>query len=104
MAAPGSGRAAAAPLVVWRRVVTRSVVTAGVVALAAGCGGTPRIATGLLATAKTRLIALVNATGRSVGSHRDFVPVPSADGLPGHKKVLAFSVRDPGAHPAQGPG
>ena len=90
-------------MVVWRRVVTRSVVTAGVVLLAAGCGGTPRIATGSLATAKTRVIALVNATGRSVGSHIDFVPVHSADELPCNKKLLAFSIGDTGAHQAEVP-
>lgn len=71
--------------------------------MAAGCGGTPRIASGTLAQAKARVIALLNATGGTVASNVGFVPVHDADELPCKKKLLGYSVGDTGAHQAEVP-
>lgn len=79
------------------------VAAAFAVVLGAGCAGTPRIASGHLADAKARVVALVNATGRSVGSRLSFVPAQSADELPCKKKFLGYSVGDTGAHQAEVP-
>jgi hypothetical protein len=79
------------------------VAVAFAVVLGAGCAGTPRIAAGHLADAKARVLALVNATGRSVGSRLAFVPAQSADELPCKKKFLGYSVGDTGAHQAEVP-
>ena len=79
------------------------VAAAFAVVLGAGCAGTPRIAAGHLADAKARVVALVNATGRSFGAHVAFVPVESADELPCKKKLFGYSVGDTGAHQAELP-
>jgi hypothetical protein len=51
-----------------------SLIIAAVV-LGAGCAGTPRIADGTLADAKTRVTALVTETGAAIGPRAPAVPV-----------------------------
>jgi hypothetical protein len=71
--------------------------------LGSGCAGTPRIADGTLAEAKTRVVALVKATGRAVGPRAVDVPVNGADELPCKKRFLGYVVGDTGAHRAEVP-
>jgi hypothetical protein len=71
------------------------------IVLGTGCAGTPRIATGTLADAKTRVVALVTATGTAIGSRAPDVPVQAADQLPCKKRFLGYVVGDTGAHRAE---
>lgn len=71
--------------------------------LGSGCAGTPRVAVGTLADAKTRVIALVKETGRAIGPRAPSVPVHGADELPCKKRFLGYVVGDTGAHRAEVP-
>ncbi len=71
--------------------------------LLGGCTGSPRIASQNLATARARVLALVNETGTAIGAPADFVPAAGADLLPCKKKFLGYSVGDTGAHHAEVP-
>lgn len=71
--------------------------------LGSACAGTPKIADGNLTDAKTRVIALVKATGRAIGPSAADVPVRGADELPCKKRLLGYVVGDTGAHRAEVP-
>jgi hypothetical protein len=73
------------------------------VVVAAGCGRSPRIGSGTLAQAKTRVIALVNETGAVVAPNVTFVTADSADELPCNKKLLGYTVGHTNAHQAEVP-
>jgi hypothetical protein len=79
-----------------------SLIIAAVV-LGAGCAGTPRIADGTLADAKTRVTALVTRTGAAIGPRAPTVPVVPPDPLPCKKRFLGYVVGDTGAHRAELP-
>ena len=79
------------------------VVIAAAGVLASGCAGTPSIAEGNLADAKTRVITLVRATGRAIGPRAADVPVRGADELPCKKRFLGYVVGDTGARRAEVP-
>jgi hypothetical protein len=75
-----------------RSATTRLLGLALLVMLTAACGRSPRVGTGTVAQAKTRVIALVNATGAAVRSRVTFEPVRSADELPCKKTLFGYSV------------
>jgi hypothetical protein len=79
----------------------RMVLVAAAVAFGSGCAGTPRIEQGTLADAKTRVVALVTATGGAIGPRAPDVSVGTADELPCKKRFLGYVVGDTGAHRAE---
>lgn len=86
---------------VERHSLGASLLIVIAVTLGTGCAGTPRIATGTLAAEKTRVVALVTATGRLLGPRAPDVPVQSPDELACKKQFLGYSVGDTGAHRAE---
>src|SRR5438445_515578 len=81
----------------------RVAIIALVVVFGAGCTGTPHIAGGTLADAKTRVVDLVNATAAAMGPRAPDLPARSADELPCKKRLLGYAVGDTGAHHAEVP-
>lgn len=79
------------------------VAIAIAVTVGAGCAGTPRIAKGTLADAKTRVTALVAATADAIGPRAPNVSVGAPDLLPCKKRFLGYVVGDTGAHRAELP-
>jgi hypothetical protein len=79
------------------------VLIVAAVLFGGGCAGTPKIAGGSLGEAKTRVIALLKATGRAIGPRAVDVPVHGADELPCKKRFLGYVVGDTGAHRAELP-
>jgi hypothetical protein len=73
------------------------------VAMLSGCAGTPRIANGTLADAKTRVVALVKATSVAIGPRAPELTVPPPDELPCKKRFLGYAVGDTGAQQAEVP-
>lgn len=73
------------------------------VALGTGCAGTPRIAKGTLAAAKTRVTMLVTDAADAIGPRGSSVSVGSPDLLPCKKRFLGYVVGDTGAHRAELP-
>jgi hypothetical protein len=87
-------------------VAPRSRATVVIVAallLGTGCTRSDKVADGNLADAKTRVIALVKATGRAIGPRALDVPVRGADELPCKKRFLGYVVGDAGARRAEVP-
>jgi hypothetical protein len=86
-----------------RRRIASAVALALVVVSGAGCTGSPHVASGTLAQAKTRILALVNATGAAIGAPAKFSPAKSADELPCNKTFLGYTVGHLSAHRAEVP-
>lgn len=87
-----------------RRLLRARIAALGVVViLASGCTGSPHVASGSLADAKQRILALVNATGAAIGAPAKFTPAHVADPLPCNKTLLGYTVGHLSAHHAEVP-
>jgi hypothetical protein len=85
-----------------RRIVSGVALTIAVI-IGTGCTGSPHVASGTLADAKTRILMLVNATGAAIGAPAKFSPAKSADELPCNKTFLGYTVGHLSAHRAEVP-
>jgi hypothetical protein len=86
-----------------RRRIASVAALVVVTVVGTGCTGSPHVASGTLADAKTRILTLVNATGAAIGAPAKFSPAKAADEVPCSKTFLGYTVGHLSAHRAEVP-